>query len=116
MSPRARRTFVMSWLAGTLLILATQIVASLTPPTQPATRGSVLIGPPPVVFAALAANLVLLGVLTRREPRTARSRKSDARGPSLGVAVTGMLASLFTVVALTVAVNILLANVGRFSN
>ena len=116
MSPRARRTFVMSWLAGTLLILCAQIVASLSAPPLPGTRNAVLIGPPPVVFIALALNLVLLGLLTRRDPRTAHGRKSDPRGRSIGAAVTGMLGSLLAVVALSVAVNLLLTHAGRFSN
>ena len=116
MSPRARRTFVMSWLAGTLLILCAQIVASLTPPSLPGTRNAVLIGPPPVVLAALAVNLVLLALLTRRDPRTVHAITSDRRGRSFGAAVTGMLGSLLTVVALTVAGNLLLTHAGRFSN
>lgn len=111
-SPRARRTFVVSWIVGTLVVFSSQIAALMASPAIPGTRNVVLLGPVPIVFLALVVNLVLLGLLIRHNSGGGELERFDARGRSFVVA-TGLVGSLAAIFGVTIAVNLLLANVSR---
>lgn len=112
-SPRARRTFVVSWIVGTLVVFSSQIAALMASPAIPGTRNVVLLGPVPIVFLALVVNLVLLGLLIRHNSGGGELERFDARGGSFVVAATGLVGSLAAIFGVTIAVNLLLANVSR---
>ena len=109
MLPGTRRTFIISWTVGALIVLGSQIVALMTP--APAGRHTVvLIGPVAVVFFALAVSPLILWLLIRRGGKFTRV------GGSLGAAATGFLGSFLTIFAMTIAVNLVIANIAHFSN
>jgi hypothetical protein len=108
MLPDGRRNFVISWTVGIFIVLCCQIVALLMPAT-PGTQHVVLIGPPLVVVPALAVSLLILWLLVRRG-------KLNRLGGPVGAATTGFLGSFLTIFATTIAVNVLIANIARFSN
>lgn len=101
MLPPARRAFVVSWAVAALIVLGSQMIALLTPPAAPGSRNVVLIGPAPVVFAALAVNLLILWRLD------ARFRgKFNRLGGYVVAGATGLAGSLLTIFATTIAVNL----------
>jgi hypothetical protein len=90
----------------------------MTPPAIPGNHTVVLIGPAPVVFAALAVNLVVFRLLIRARGNTdaVSRRKLISPGESAGMVTTGLLGSLLTTSAVTIAVNVLIGQIARFSN
>ena len=118
MLPRSRRTFIISWTVGALIVLGSQIIALVTPPAIPGSHTVVLIGPAGVVFAALAVNLLTLWLLIRMGGNTnATSRgKFNRLGGPVRVATTGLLGSFLTIFVMTIAVNLLIANIAHLSN
>ena len=118
MLPHARRTFIISWTVGALIVLGCQIVALMTPPATPGSHTVVLIGPTEVVFSTLAVSPLILWLLIRMGGRTDATfqEKFNRLGGSVGVAATGFLGSFLTIFAVTIAVNVLIANIAHFSN
>jgi hypothetical protein len=109
-----RRVFTMSWTVGTLIVLCCQIVALVTSPARPGAQNVVLIGPTQVVFPALAVNLLILWLLIRVGRKT-DGGKFGRLGGSARVATTGLLGSFLTIFAITITVNLLIANITHFS-
>jgi hypothetical protein len=103
----ARGTFVISWMLGAVLVLGSQIVALMTSPGAPGAPTLVLLGPTPVVFAALALNLILLGLIIRWNHGASDQKKLNARPRSVGGAAAGLLGSLVTLFSMTIAMNLL---------
>ena len=113
MLPHARRTFIISWTVGALIVLGCQIVALVTPPATPGSHTVVLIGPTAVVFSALAVSPLILWLFIRIGGKTEATFRGFNR---LGVAAAGFLGSFLTIFAVTIAVNLLIANIAQFSN
>ena len=101
MPPNTRRNFVISWTVGILIVLCCQIIALAMPRTIPGNQNVVLIGPPLVVFPALAVSLLILWLLMRRG-------KLNRLGGPVGAATKGLLGSFLTIFATTIAVNVLI--------
>ena len=100
----------MGWTAGALFILCFQLVALMTPPATPGRQTTLLIGPAAVVLSALAASPLILWLLIRL------GGKFNRVGGTVGVAATGFLGSFLTIFAMTIAVNLFIANIARVSN
>src|SRR5262245_59946961 len=94
MQPRTRRTFITSWMGGTLIVLGCQIVALMTPSATPGGHTAVLIGPTTVVFPALAVNLIALALLIRMGGKT--DDNFQGKFNRAAVATTAFLGSLLT--------------------
>jgi hypothetical protein len=118
MLPRSQRTFIISWTVVTFIVLCCQIIALVTPPSAPGNQAVVLIGPTAVVFPTLAVNLLILWLLVRRGSKTDATSlaKFNRFGGSVGVAATGFLGSFLTIFAMTITVNVFIANIAHFSN
>ena len=93
--------------AGSDSLLGSQIVALMTSPGVPGARTIVLLGPTRVVFAALALNLILLGLIIRWNRGASDQRKLNARPRSFGAAAAGLLGSLVVIFSMTIAINLL---------
>ena len=114
MQPQSRRTFTIGWTAGALFVLCCQIIA-VAPPVVSGAQRVILIGPVAVVLAALPVSFLVLWLITRNNG--AINAAAPARiGRLVGAATTGLLASVLTILVLTVTANVAIAQIARFSN
>ena len=75
---------------------------------MPGNKNVVLIGPTAVVFPTLIVNLLILLLLVRT------GGEFNRLGGSVGVATTGFLGSFLTIFVMTIAVNLIIANIAHF--
>ena len=118
MQPQSRRTLTIGWTAGALIVLCSQIVALAIPPASTGSQRVILIGPAAVVLATLPVDFLILWLLIRRNARTdsPAAGKSNGFGRMIGMATTGLLGSLLTIIAFTISANLTIAQIARFSN
>jgi hypothetical protein len=109
MLPNLRRTFITSWAVGVLIVLCSQIVALAMPPVTPGSQRVVLVGPTVVVLPAIGTSLLILYLILKIGGR-AESTGRTTLGGFIRVATTGFVGSFFTIFALTISVNLLIAH------
>jgi hypothetical protein len=115
---QSRRTFTIGWTAGALIVLCCQIVALAIPPTTPGGQRVVLIGPAAVVLAALPVDFLILWLILKKNGTTDAPVRGrfNRLGRFIGAATTGLLGSFLTIIAVTISMNLAIAQIPRFSN
>jgi hypothetical protein len=116
MQPQSRRTFTIGWTAGALIVLCCQIVALAIPPATTGSQRVILIGPAAVVLAALPVDFLILWLIRRNGATDVPVGRFNRLGRLIGIATTGLLGSFVTIIAVTMSVNLTIAQVARFAN
>jgi hypothetical protein len=86
-----------------------------TPPTMTGGQRVILIGPAAVVLAGLPVDFLILWLLRRNNGTTDATVRGNFNrlGRFVGVAMTGLLGSFATIIAVTISVNLTIAQVSR---
>ena len=118
MHPQSRRTFTIGWTTAALVVLCCQIVALAISVASTGSQRSVLIGPAAVVLAALPVDFLILWLILKKNGTTDAPVRGrfNRLGRFIGAATTGLLGSFLTIIAVTISMNLAIAQIPRFSN